>query len=103
MIPIDFFKSKTSKENYSVWEKFWASNNHELHKLTSKKINSFLDDFTNLDLFKKEMSYNSDSSNEDKFQDIDKISRVNVEIYYENGDMEEFRLINRFPEKWMEF
>ena len=49
------------------------------------------------------MPYNSDSSNEDKFQDIDRISRVDVKIYYENEDMEEYRLINRFPEKWMEF
>lgn len=50
-IPMDFYKSQSSKENHKLNVKFWKSSNYKLIYLTEKQLDDFLNDFESLDLF----------------------------------------------------
>lgn len=101
-IPMDFYKSQSSKENHKLNVKFWKSSNYKLIYLTEKQLDDFLNDFESLDLFE---NYKPSISKgfSDKFGNIGMLSKCSVEIFYENDDVEKFKFVDNFPKNWIGF
>jgi hypothetical protein len=99
---MDFYKSRSSKENHKLNVKFWKSSNYKLIYLTEKQLNDFLNDFERLDLFEN-FKPSISKGFRDKFGNIDMLSKCSVEIFYENDDVEKFKFVDIFPKNWIGF
>jgi hypothetical protein len=102
-IPLDFYKSIGSRQNYEVNVKFWTNDNYGLKYLTEEELNNFLINFKELNLFDNFKSFESGGWLDDKFKYIDKLSSCRFEVQYMDGNVDKFNLVNNFPEKWIEF
>lgn len=102
-IPMDYYKSISSLENYKLNVMFWESSNYKLKYFTDVELINFLEEFEELDMFNDIALDESKSYFDEKFYYIDKLFKCSVEIYYENFDVERFKFRNHFPEKWIDF